>query len=249
MNVHEPRTGPGIRCLRRAREGGRGPARHVSGPRGRAPGSLQRRDVGWCLVIVLASVGLAAAQGTPRLVQPGAPGEPTREISAAEATRLPGSRDSAADVGFMQQMLVHHAQALEMTNLVDARGANAGVRLLARRIARSQADEMDFMREWLARQGASADGHAHHHPGVTMPGMLSPAEMEALAAAHGTAFDRLFLDGMIRHHQGALVMVAELLATEGAAQSSELFAFVSDVDADQRMEIGRMRAMLREVGE
>lgn len=154
------------------------------------------------------------AQGAPRLVQPGAPGAPTREISPADATDLSGIRHTAADVAFMQQMLTPHAQALEMTALVEARGASAGVSPLARRIARSQADEMDVMREWLSRHGVLVDEHAHHHHGATMPGMLSAEEMEALAAA----------------------------------QPSEVFAFVSGVDADQRMEIGRMRAMLREVG-
>jgi uncharacterized protein (DUF305 family) len=82
-----------------------------------------------------------------------------------------------------------------------------------------------------------------------MPGMLTPAEMVALAAAKGVAFDRLFLEGMIKHHNGALIMVKDLFSTPGAGQDVEIFAFASDVDADQRMEIDRMGAMLAQLKE
>ena len=110
-------------------------------------------------------------------------------------------------------------------------------------------DELKFMRHWLEVRGADVPGeHAHHMPGAPlMPGMLTPPEMDRLAAAKGPEFDRLFLEGMIKHHGGALTMVRELFATKGAAQEAEIFGFASDVDADQRMEIARMSAMLKEL--
>ena len=155
---------------------------------------------------------------------------------------------TAADVRFMQGMIGHHAQAVEMTALVASRTTSDAMRSLARRIEVSQADEITMMQRWLEARGQERPGpHAHHAAGATlMPGMLTPAEMDRLAAATGAAFDRLFLEGMIKHHEGALVMVKELFATPGAGQESEIFAFASDVDADQRMEIDRMRGMLKE---
>jgi uncharacterized protein (DUF305 family) len=106
-----------------------------------------------------------------------------------------------------------------------------------------------MMREWLQARGVTPAGEpAHHTPaGMHMPGMLSRQEMERLAGSTGAEFDRLFLEFMIRHHEGALIMVKELFSTPGAGQESEIFAFASDVDADQRMEIDRMRVMLKEL--
>jgi uncharacterized protein (DUF305 family) len=158
-------------------------------------------------------------------------------------------------VRFMQGMIVHHAQAVEMTALVPERSARADVRRLAARIAVSQDDEMAQMRQWLENRNEAvpevADphgAHAHHgHHGDAhelMPGMLDAAAMARLRAATGAEFDRLFLEGMIRHHEGALTMVAELLATDGAAQEPEIFQFASHVESDQRIEIDRMRRML-----
>ena len=146
----------------------------------------------------------------------------------------------------MQGMIGHHAQALEMTALVKSRTAREDVQQLAQRIEISQADEITMMQRWLEVRGARRpDPHAHHAPGQPlMPGMLTPDEMRALADATGPDFERLFLEGMIRHHEGALTMVQELFATPGAGQESEIFGFASDVDADQRMEIDRMRGML-----
>jgi uncharacterized protein (DUF305 family) len=117
---------------------------------------------------------------------------------------------------------------------------------LALRIEISQADEIAMMQQWLAARGQPPpDPHAHHRPGAPlMPGMLTPEEMARLAAATGADFDRLFLEGMITHHQGALTMVQELFDTPGAGQEADVYAFASDVDADQRMEIDRMRRML-----
>jgi uncharacterized protein (DUF305 family) len=154
-----------------------------------------------------------------------------------------------ADVRFMQGMIGHHSQALDMTALLPERTERDDMRMLARRIEVSQADEIQMMRRWLEARGQGVPGpHAHHAPGAPlMPGMLSADEMAQLAAARGTAFDRLFLASMIKHHEGALTMVKELYATAGAGQESEMYAFASDVDADQRMEIERMRAMWQQM--
>lgn len=164
---------------------------------------------------------------------------------------------TAADVRFMQEMIGHHQQAVEMTALVSARTRRPELRLLAERIGVSQADELSLMRRWLRAHGDSGaalashdmsehDGHDISGTGVmsVMPGMLSRTEMAALRVARGARFDRLFLEGMIRHHGGALTMVEQLLNAPGAAQESSINRFVSDVDADQRAEIARMRRML-----
>jgi uncharacterized protein (DUF305 family) len=182
----------------------------------------------------------------PQIIQPGAPGQPSRVISVDEATDLSQVQHTPADVRFMQGMIGHHAQALEMTALLPNRTNSEDMRKLAGRIELSQSDEIDMMQDWLRNRGeALPDPHAHHAPGAAlMPGMLTAEEMRRLAAATGPEFDRLFLEFMIKHHDGALVMVKDLFATAGAAQESEVFAFASDVDADQRMEIERMSAML-----
>jgi uncharacterized protein (DUF305 family) len=151
-----------------------------------------------------------------------------------------------ADVRFMQGMIGHHSQALEMTEIVRSRSGNEGIRALALRIEVSQADEIKMMQGWLAaRRQAQPDPHAHHAAGARlMPGMLTPEEMARLSAAREPELDQLFLQLMIKHHEGALVMVKDLLATPGAGQETDVFAFVSDVEADQQMEIDRMRAAL-----
>ena len=183
------------------------------------------------------------------IVRPGAPGEASRTITTEKATDLSGVRHTPADVRFMQGMIGHHAQAVEMTELVRARSHRDEMRLLAQRIQLSQADEITMMQRWLQRRGEQAPSeHAHHAPGATlMPGMLSPEEMNRLTAATGDEFDRLFLELMIKHHDGALTMVMDLFANPRAGQESEIFAFASDVDADQRIEIDRMSAMLSEL--
>jgi uncharacterized protein (DUF305 family) len=194
--------------------------------------------------LALAGCGTASASRPP-IVQPGAPGEASRVIGAMTAADLTHVQPTAADVRFMQRMIGHHAQALEMTTLLRSRTRNEDMRKLALRIEVSQADEIKMMQEWLKRRGHPApDPHAHHGPGAPlMPGMLTPEEMTRLAAAAGAEFDRLFLEFMIKHHEGALTMVTDLFSTAGAGQEPEIFAFASDVDADQRMEIDRMRGM------
>jgi uncharacterized protein (DUF305 family) len=155
-------------------------------------------------------------------------------------------RHTPADARFMREMIGHHAQAVEMGALVEARTSTEAIRLLAERISVSQTDEIAWMQAWLTdRKEALPDPHAHHHGDhAAMPGMLSSAQMAELTAARGEAFDRLFLRFMIQHHEGALVMVAQLMATDGAAQEAETAYFAAEVDSDQRMEIARMRAML-----
>ena len=191
----------------------------------------------------------AITEARPAIVQPGAPGEPSRVIAAAQASDLSRVQYTGADIKFMQDMIGHHAQAVDMVALVPSRSRSDDVRMLALRIDVSQQDEMKMMQGWLvARAQRLPDPKAHHMMGAAlMPGMLTPEEMVRLAAAKGVEFDRLFLEGMIKHHAGAITMVQQLFATEGAGQTPEIFSYASDVDADQRMEIDRMGSMLKEL--
>ena len=192
---------------------------------------------------LLVTTAPLAAQGAP-IVLPGAPGAEPRVIDAAEAIALSDTRFSPADVSFMQGMIVHHQQAVDMAKLVRQRTNNEAVLKTADRIEAGQKDEMDFMRTWLedrnldvAMQGM---GHAHH----TMKGMASPEQMRELAAANGTAFDRLFLELMVAHHLGAVDMVDELHGVSGSAYDPVMYEFTNDVVSDQRSEIDRMNATL-----
>ncbi|MCC7415714.1 MAG: DUF305 domain-containing protein [Acidobacteria bacterium] len=186
-----------------------------------------------------------------RPVRPGAPGESARPTTPAAATDLSQFRVTDADVRFMQGMIGHHAQAVDMVALVPSRTTDPQMLALARRIDVSQADEIAMMQHWLRAHGQEAPGAdaMHVHGAVLMPGMLTPEEMTQLAAATGSEFVRLFLRGMIKHHGGALTMVEALFATPGAGQDSDIYAFASDVDADQRMEIIRMSRMLEELSQ
>ena len=204
--------------------------------------------------ILLTSVAVAACRSGvgvagPPILQPGRPGEPTRAIAVEQAVDLSRVQFTVADVQFMQGMIGHHAQAVEMVALLPSRSGREGMRLLGLRIDVSQADEIKMMQRWLEVRGqALPDPHAHHaHGAMLMPGMLTAEEMDRLTKVKGDEFDRLFLEGMIKHHEGALTMVRDLFSVGGAGQESEMFAFAADVDADQRMEIERMGAMLREL--
>lgn len=158
----------------------------------------------------------------------------------------------------MQRMIMHHAQAVEMTALIESRTPNKNLRLLGARISQSQSDEMKFMKRWLEARGepvsppmpgmAGMDmpGMAMSSQQMLMPGMLTPKQMEALRNARGAEFDGLFLAGMIQHHKGALTMAEDLFDTAGAGQDAELFNFASDVDSGQRAEIRIMQTMLGE---
>ena len=187
----------------------------------------------------------------PNIVQPGAPGEPSRTLSIEELAALEPERHVDVDTAFMQGMIHHHAQALRMTALVPERSASDDVKTLARRIDVSQEGEIELMTDWLRSRGESAPelhrlhGHAHGGGQVVMPGMLSEPQLQQLGAARGEEFDRLFLEFMIRHHQGALTMVEQLYAAGGGLESNA-DAFARHVDSDQQIEIGRMQDMLAE---
>jgi uncharacterized protein (DUF305 family) len=212
----------------------------------------------------LSSLPVCAQQGdavTPVVVQPGAPGQPTRTLPPSTRATLPPR--SAADVRFMQGMIMHHAQAVEMTALIESHTTTKDVRSLGARISHSQADEIRFMKRWLEARGEPTEepvspmmpempgmdmsSHSMHkmHT-MLMPGMLTEKQMDALKKAKGHEFDRLFLAGMIQHHNGALIMVKDLFDTAGAGQDAELFNFATDVDSGQRAEIRIMQTMLRE---
>lgn len=209
----------------------------------RAPGGSEPLRVlrGLCVGFAVAGVApLTGCARAPVAVQP-----------APAPAETPATAARNAVVRFMQGMIGHHAQALDMSRLVPTRSSHPSVRLLAERIDVSQKDEIALMRRWLERRGHSVpDDDAHVHAamghGDLMPGMLTQAQMEQLAAVRGTAFDRLFLQQMIRHHEGALHMVSQLLATNRNLDA-ETFRFVSDVDADQRGEIQRMQSLLRTI--
>jgi uncharacterized protein (DUF305 family) len=224
------------------------------------PQSVIRIKVAAALPVVVALLcfltsSIAAQQVEPNqpiIVQPGAPGQPSRTLPSSTRATLPPL--SAKDVEFMQGMIMHHAQAVEMVALMDSRVSNKELRLLGARISHSQAEEMKFMKRWLQVRGEATSmpmPAMQHMPGMDMsqhrmlmPGMLTPEQMDALRRAKGPEFDRLFLTGMIQHHKGALVMVEELFNTAGAGQDSELFNFATDVDSGQRAEIRIMETML-----
>jgi uncharacterized protein (DUF305 family) len=175
---------------------------------------------------------------------PGAPGQPSRVIEAAAATRLAKTGYSPADVAFMQHMIAHHQQAVDMVALVKARTNNLAIVAMGGRIDASQADEMKFMRKWLTDRreplAISDSEHARH----TMKGMASEEQLARLAGARGTAFDRLLLQLMIPHHQGAIDMVQDLLRQQGSAYDPAMFQFTTDVTTDQKAEIDRMNRVL-----
>lgn len=181
------------------------------------------------------------------------------ELEALYQERVERSRThfTQADVDFMIGMIGHHAQALVMSALAPTNGASPQVQTLAARITNAQQDEIETMQKWLRdRDQPVPEVHIdglnltiqgagdHNHHAMNMPGMLTQEQLEELAAAQNKAFDRLFLDYMIQHHSGAVVMVDELFATDGAAQDAAAFKLASDIHADQTTEIARMERML-----
>jgi uncharacterized protein (DUF305 family) len=200
------------------------------------------------------------ATGGVSIVQPGAPGQSNKTLTPETASAAP-RKPSEADIKFMQGMIMHHSQAVEMTELLRTRSRDKEVQALGKRISISQTDEMKFMKQWLTDRGLPLTEHGsmdmagmdmagmdHMDMGSMpmMPGMLTTEQMKALAAATGPAFDHLFLTGMIQHHTGALTMVKDLFASPGAGQDPQLFDFASDVDNTQQAEIDIMRHMLKE---
>jgi uncharacterized protein (DUF305 family) len=212
------------------------------------------------------SAAIASGQSTPPtgsvpIIQPGAPGQSSKTLSPATAG-TPKREPLEADVTFMQGMIHHHSQAVEMVALLRTHGShNEALQALGKRISISQTDEIEYMKKWLADRGkptmmphnmsdmnrADMKGMDHTKmsmPMPLMPGMLTPEQMQALAKASGPAFDHLFLTGMIQHHTGALIMVEDLFDTPGAGQDNVLFDFATDIDNTQRAEIKIMQGML-----
>jgi uncharacterized protein (DUF305 family) len=193
----------------------------------------------------------AAASGV--IVQPGAPGQPSKKLapgSVSTALRKP----FGPDVEFMQGMIMHHSQAVEMVALLRTRGRSPELKALGEKITLSQSDEIRYMKDWLETRGQPTTMHMDHskmtpaemkNMNMLMPGMLTPKQMDELAKAKGAKFDHLFLTGMIQHHGGALTMVDELFHTPGAGQDPVLFDFATDIDNTQRAEIKIMQAMLQ----
>jgi uncharacterized protein (DUF305 family) len=191
-----------------------------------------------------------ANPASPVVVQPGAPGQPSKTLPASTRATLP--RPSHAEIEFMQGMIMHHSQAVEMTALIASRTQNKDLRSLGARISSSQSDEIKFMQRWLTgwgepismpmsgMQGMNMSGQSM----ALMPGMLTPKQMDALRNAKGAEFDRQFLTGMIQHHNGALIMVNDLFNTAGAGQNADVFDFATDADNTQRVEIRIMQSML-----
>jgi uncharacterized protein (DUF305 family) len=207
----------------------------------------------------------------PVVVQPGAPGKPSRTLPPSTRATLPPR--SHADVEFMRGMIMHHSQAVEMTALIATHTENKDLRSLGARISSSQSDEIKFMQRWLAARGEPVSmpmkepmqgpmmgamsgmpdrdmsSHTSRQPGALMPGMLTQEQMAALRKAKGADFDRLFLTGMIQHHHGALTMVKDLFDTAGAGQDADVFNFATDADNTQRAEIRIMQTMLENLFE
>jgi uncharacterized protein (DUF305 family) len=188
--------------------------------------------------------------GPPVVVQPGAPGKPSKTLPLSTKGTLPPR--SQADVEFMQGMIMHHQQAVEMTALIPSHTGNKDLHSLGAKISSSQSSEIKFMQRWLAARGESLsmampgmpDMDKSGRPMALMPGMLSSEQMDALRKAKGAEFDHLFLTGMIQHHDGALIMVKDLFDTAGAGQDADLFNFATDADNAQRAEIKIMQSML-----
>jgi uncharacterized protein (DUF305 family) len=194
------------------------------------------------LAALLAVAGCASASQTASSV-------PQPSMAMAMEHTLPatdGPGFTGADVRFMQGMIPHHAQAIEMARMAGTHGAGQRVLQLALKIDISQRDEIKFMQRWLAERKQAVPDSAHLHM-MVMPGMLTPAQLAELERARGTAFDKLFLAFMIQHHEGALAMVKDLLASPRAAEDSDIFRFVTDVEADQSAEIDVMSAMLEAI--
>jgi uncharacterized protein (DUF305 family) len=208
------------------------------------------------LALVLGSVACTAddppaEDDTAPVVQLGAPGEDGTTLSPDEAEAVEEPTYTDADVAFVQMMLPHHQQALEMTALVEDRAADPDLAQLAERIEVSQQDEIALLEKWLSQRGEMVSGmHGGHgeHGGAgghqEMPGMLTPAQLEQLARSEGGRFDRLFLQGMIRHHEGAVVMVETLLTGGEGGQESEVFQLASHIGTDQQVEIAAMKERL-----
>jgi len=219
-------------------------------------------------ILTLSALGALTACGAARAPQP-----PAYQMGA-EAAKARAKTDSLrypytqADIDFMSGMIHHHAQAIVISKWAESHGASASVQRLTARIINAQTDEITLMQTWLGDRNAPVpqvdslgnvtmpgqmpsmpgmDHGAHGDHGATMPGMLSPAQMDSLRAARGPRFDQLFLTYMIQHHRGAVAMVRTLFSNHGAGQNETIFKFASDAEVDQTTEINRMLQMLLEL--
>ena len=198
------------------------------------------------LMTITLMLGYASVNAEVPILQPGAPGNPTKELDPETAIAIADSSYTAADVEFLQGMIVHHYQAFLMSEMAPSRTNNQTILDLAGRIDASQIDEIDFMENWLTERGKSIPdptlmGHSHHHK---MMGMATPEQMNKLEASNSTDFDRLYLNLMIRHHDGAIDMVDRLNEFPGSAYDPQLYEFVTDLENDQAVEIERMNGIL-----
>ena len=210
------------------------------------PDSLIRLLRCACLGVILMGQTLEGLAQAP-IIKPGPPGDPARELSAEEAIKIANTSHSPADSQFMQDMIPHHHQALEMSVLVADRTNRPELIDVAGRINVSQDDEIEFMQQWLRERGEQVPDPTVHEAmrtDHTMAGMATPEQMAELAQSEGTAFDRLFLTLMITHHEGAVTMVRELLKQPGSAYEPVLFEFTTNITNDQTAEIERMNALL-----
>jgi len=220
---------------------------------------IGRRAPGVAVAALAVAAWGCAPAGRVESAAPARPARSVEELEAAYHARVDSARTrfTEADARFMSGMIGHHAQALIMAAMAPTHGAGPQLRVLAARIDNAQSDEIAWMQQWLRDRGQpapevhiegttlmihGAGGHGHDHS--TMPGMLTPAQLDELDAARGIEFDRLFLEFMIQHHAGAVTMVEDLFATDGAAQDGDTFKLASDVQVDQRTEIARMQLML-----
>lgn len=204
------------------------------------------------LALLLTSLLACASAGNAPVTEPAAPLPAADEHAGHDMGAMPpvvlpaGSLITEADVRFMQMMIAHHAQAVHMTRMAEGAGASPRVLRLSQKIDLSQAGEIALMQDWLRGHGQFAPDTSSWRS-MTMPGMLSATQLEALAAARGTEFDRQFLTLMIKHHEGALQMVADLLASPRAAQDVDVNVLANEVEATQTAEIGLMWQMLAEL--
>ena len=181
----------------------------------------------------------------PTIIQPGAPGEASKTLDPQAASNIADTSYIKADVKFLQGMIIHHQQAILMSSMADKRTNNETIVDLAKRIDASQEDEINFMESWLYDRGENKKDIPHHnmHMDMGMAGMATPKQLEDLKNTKATDFDRLFLQLMIDHHDGALKMVEELREFSGSAYDPILSEFVSDLVNDQGVEIERMNTI------
>ena len=211
----------------------------------------------WAAIVPVAALLLAGCVGdseqpkpTPvgNVVQPGAPGEPSRKLLAGEVAEIEQAKHTKADVRFMQDMIHHHGQAILMTKWVPSRTTSRDIHLMARRMQLSQQTEIEQIQAWLKARGVEPrnpndhSGNDHGSGEELPPGMLTPRQLGRLSSADGRRFDRQFLRYMTFHHLGALTMVHELREAGGGAET-EIGVFTNHVEADQGIELARMREL------